>query len=169
MIRRPPRSTLFPYTTLFRSRLVDSFPDLIIVLDTQANYTFVSPRIQESLGYQPEELLGQGLGERAHPEDRSALLDLFNELITGKRSHGIVEYRMEHKQSHWRLFRAIASPLFDAQGKIAGVIASSRDITEVERLEQQLIQSEKLAAMGQMIAGVAHELKIGRASCRERV
>jgi len=142
----------------FARRLVDSFPDLIIVLDTQAHYTFVSPRIQESLGYEPEELLGQGLGERTHPEDRSALLDLFNELIAGKRSHGIVEYRMEHKQSHWRLFRASASPLFDAQGKIAGVIASSRDITEVERLEQQLIQSEKLAAMGQMIAGVAHEL-----------
>ena len=142
----------------FARRLVDSFPDLIIVLDTQVRYTFVSPRIQESLGYQPEELLGQGLGERTHPEDRPALLDLFEELITGKRSHGIAEYRMQHKQGHWRLFRASASPLFDAQGKIAGVVASSRDITEVERLEQQLIQSEKLAAMGQMIAGVAHEL-----------
>jgi two-component system NtrC family sensor kinase len=38
------------------------------------------------------------------------------------------------------------------------VIASARDITEQQRLQQQLIQSERLAAMGQMIAGVAHEL-----------
>ncbi len=38
------------------------------------------------------------------------------------------------------------------------MIASARDITEQQRLQQQLIQSERLAAMGQMIAGVAHEL-----------
>lgn len=57
-----------------------------------------------------------------------------------------------------RLFRATAGPLFDTSGKIEGVIASARDITESTRMEQQLIQSERLAAMGQMIAGVAHEL-----------
>ena len=57
-----------------------------------------------------------------------------------------------------RLFRATASPLFDATGNIEGIIASARDITEAKRMEQQLIQTERLAAMGQMIAGVAHEL-----------
>ncbi len=50
------------------------------------------------------------------------------------------------------------SPLFDEQGKIEGAIVSGRDVTEVKRLETQLIQAEKLAAMGQMLAGVAHEL-----------
>ncbi len=43
-------------------------------------------------------------------------------------------------------------------GKIDGVIISGRDVTDVKRLEEQLIQAEKLAAMGQMLAGVAHEL-----------
>ena len=44
------------------------------------------------------------------------------------------------------------------RARITGVIASARDITDQQRLQQQLIQSERLAAMGQMIAGVAHEL-----------
>ncbi len=48
--------------------------------------------------------------------------------------------------------------MHDETGRINGVIASARDITEQQRLQQQLIQSERLAAMGQMIAGVAHEL-----------
>ena len=54
--------------------------------------------------------------------------------------------------------RASASPLFDAENKLSGVIVSVRDITVEKKLEQQIIQSERLAAMGQMIGGFAHEL-----------
>ncbi len=142
----------------FARRLIDSFPDLIVVLDAMGRYTWVSPRIKQVLGYSPGELIGQNLGERANPEDLSALLELYRELIEGKRTYATLEYRARNNQGEWRLLRAAASPLFDREGKIAGVIASARDVTEVKRLEQQLIQSEKLAAMGQMIAGVAHEL-----------
>ncbi len=52
----------------------------------------------------------------------------------------------------------MASPLLDAEGKLAGVIISVRDVTKEKKLEQQIIQSERLAAMGQMIGGFAHEL-----------
>jgi signal transduction histidine kinase len=52
----------------------------------------------------------------------------------------------------------MASPLLDAEGRPAGVIISVRDMTTEKKLEQQIIQSERLAAMGQMIGGFAHEL-----------
>jgi two-component system NtrC family sensor kinase len=142
----------------FATRLVMSFPDVIVVLDAQGRYTFVSPRIKELLDYTPEELVGRMVGERSEPEDRSALLELHGELIAGKRTSGTLEYRIQHKNGNWRMFRITASPLFDVDGKITGVVASLRDVTEFKRLGQQLIQSEKLAAIGQMIAGVAHEL-----------
>ena len=58
----------------------------------------------------------------------------------------------------WRRIRFNFSPLADETGKIEGVVLSGRDVTELKRLEEQLIQAEKLAAMGQMLAGVAHEL-----------
>lgn len=54
--------------------------------------------------------------------------------------------------------RASASQLVDAEGTITGVIISVREITLQRRLEQQVVQSERLAAMGAMIGGVAHEL-----------
>jgi two-component system NtrC family sensor kinase len=142
----------------FAGRLMDSFPDLVIVLDTQARYTFVSPQIMDILGYRPEELIGKRMGGRTDPADRIAMLELFDDLMFQRLSEGQIEYRTQHKNGAWLTFRASARPLHDETGQIIGVIASARDITEQQRLQQQLIQSERLAAMGQMIAGVAHEL-----------
>jgi two-component system NtrC family sensor kinase len=142
----------------FARRLVESFPDMIVVLDREGQYTYVSARMKEQLGYEPEEILGKGLGERTHAEDRGALLTLHREMVEGKRNYGTVEYRTLHKDGNWRTVRGTASPLSDAGGNIIGVIASARDITDLKRLEQQVSQSERLAAMGQMMAGVAHEL-----------
>jgi len=81
--------------------------------------------------------------------------ELIANLISGHCSNGQIEYRTQHKNGAWQLFRASARPLHDEMGRTTGIIASVRDITEQQRLQQQLIQSERLAAMGQMIAGVA--------------
>ena len=142
----------------FARRLVDSFPDLIFVCDTERRYTFVSPKVEEVLGYNTQETIGTIFGERTHLEDRSAFLSVFDDLLQGKRNFASIEIRVRHKDAEWRRLRCHFSPLFDVNGKIEGVVISGRDITEVKRLEEQLIQAEKLAAMGQMLAGVAHEL-----------
>jgi PAS domain S-box-containing protein len=142
----------------FAGRLMDSFPDLVIALDNEARYTFVSPQILDILGFSPEELIGKRMGGRTDPADRTAMLEMFDDLIFKRLSEGQIEYRTQHKNGAWRVFRASARPLHDETGRITGVIASARDITDQQRLQQQLIQSERLAAMGQMIAGVAHEL-----------
>lgn len=146
----------------FARRLVASFPDLIIVLDRSYRYTFVSPNITALLGYEPGELLGREVGERSHADDRAAMGELARSLLAGESTFATLEYRTQHKDGTWRTFRAAASPLYGhapaGGAQITGLIASARDVTELKRLEQQVIQSEKLAAMGQMIAGVAHEL-----------
>jgi PAS domain S-box-containing protein len=142
----------------FARRLMDSFPDLVVTLDAESRYTFVSPQVIDVLGHRPEDLIGKKLGGRIDPQDYDALLELFNDLIAGRRSNGQIEYRTQHKNGSWRLLRASARPLNDEIGRTIGIIASVRDITEQQRLQQQLIQTERLAAMGQMIAGVAHEL-----------
>jgi PAS domain S-box-containing protein len=142
----------------FARRLVDSFPDLIFVLDASGHYTFTSPRVKEILGYEAEDYDTQELGERTHAEDRPALQALFAEMFDGRQSFASLEIRVRHKQGEWRRIRCHFSPLCSETGKIDGVIISGRDVTDLKRLEEQLIQAEKLAAMGQMLAGVAHEL-----------
>ncbi len=142
----------------FARRLVDSFPDLIFVLDSQRRYTFASSKVEEVLGYSIPETIGTVFGDRTHLEDRGAVQTVFDDLLGGKRNFASIEIRVRRKQGEWRRLRCHFSPLFDVSGKIEGVVVSGRDITEVKRLEEQLIQAEKLAAMGQMLAGVAHEL-----------
>jgi PAS domain S-box-containing protein len=142
----------------FASRLVDSFPDLILVLDTIGHYTFVSPRCKDILGYDIEDTQQMEFGGRTHPEDLPFVLSLYKDMLSGKQTFGSVEIRVRHKLGEWRRIRFNFSPLSDEKGNIEGVVLSGRDVTDLKRLEEQLIQAEKLAAMGQMLAGVAHEL-----------
>jgi two-component system NtrC family sensor kinase len=140
----------------FRRHLLESFPDLILVLDLKGQYTFVSARIAELLGYGPEDLMGKSVGdaESTSPE----LAKLFHTVATGESKLTSCEYGSRHRDGTWRTMLGMASPLLDAEGKPAGVIISVRDVTMEKKLEQQIIQSERLAAMGQMIGGFAHEL-----------
>src|SRR6266481_6420485 len=142
----------------FARRLVDNFPDLILVLDTAGHYTFVSPRSKDVLGYEVEDTQHMAFGDRTHPEDLPAVLSLYKDVIAGTQTFASLEVRVRHKLGEWRRIRFNFSPLSDEKGNIEGVVLSGRDVTELKRLEEQLIQSEKLAAMGQMLAGVAHEL-----------
>jgi len=142
----------------FAHRLVESFPDLIFVIDLERRYTFVSPKVKDALGYDSAEALKLTFGDWTHPDDRRTLTAAFDDVVAGRKTFSSVEVQVRHKEGNWRRLRCHFSPLCDEKGKIEGVVISARDVTEVKRLEEQLIQAEKLAAMGQMLAGVAHEL-----------
>jgi two-component system NtrC family sensor kinase len=86
------------------------------------------------------------------------LASLYHAIVSGKQVFASAEYGARHSDGNWRTMRAAASRLVDAEAKISGVIVSVRDITVERKLEQQVVQSERLAAMGAMIGGVAHEL-----------
>ncbi len=140
----------------FRRRLLESFPDLILVIDLNEHYTFVSSRVRDLLGYQPEELMGKKISDlQDHSPELAAL---YRDVVSGKQAFASAEYGARHRDGSWRTMRASASQFFDAESRLSGAIISVRDITVEKKLEQQIIQSERLAAMGAMIGGVAHEL-----------
>ena len=140
----------------FRRRLLESFPDLILVVDLEERYTFVSSRSRDLLGYAPQEMLRKKITD---VEDHSPeLAALYYGVVSEQQMFGSTEYSARHRDGNWRTMRASASQLADAEGKVTGVIISVRDITIERKLEQQVVQSERLAAMGAMIGGVAHEL-----------
>jgi PAS domain S-box-containing protein len=140
----------------FRQKLLESFPDLILVVDLDERYSFASSRIRDLLGYRPEELVGKKIEELQ--DHSSEFLQLYRDVASGKQLFASSEYGALHRDGSWRTMRASASQLFDTENKLSGVIVSVRDITVEKKFEQQIIQSERLAAMGQMIGGFAHEL-----------
>lgn len=142
----------------FVRRLIECFPDLIVVLDSEGRFKFVSERLKDVLGVSPEEYVGKQVGLRMGSEDRAKLSDMLQNTVSGRKAHEQIEIRAQHIDGTWKTLRITARPLFDEQGHITGMVSSGRDVTESKQFEQQLAQSEKFAAMGQMMAGAAHEL-----------
>jgi PAS domain S-box-containing protein len=140
----------------FRQRLLESFPDLILVVDLEERYTFVNSRVRDLLDREPADMMGKKISDLEN--NSSELAGLYRSVVSGQQIFGAAEYAARHRDGGWRTMRASASQLVDAEGAITGVIISVREITLQRRLEQQVVQSERLAAMGAMIGGVAHEL-----------
>jgi PAS domain S-box-containing protein len=140
----------------FQRRLLESFPDLILVVDLNERYTFVSSRVRDLLGCPPDEMLGKKISDL--PEHSPELVTLYRSIITGTHPLESSEFGARRRDGNWRTMRAAGSPLVNADGKVSGATISVHDITLERKLEQQIVQSERLAAMGAMIGGVAHEL-----------
>src|SRR5260370_25252502 len=94
-------------------RLVDNFPDLILVIDAASRYTFVSPRCKEVLRSDVEDAQSMKFGDRTHPEDLPAALSLYNDIIAGKHIFASLEIRVRHKLGERRRIRSSVTPLSD--------------------------------------------------------
>jgi len=137
----------------FNDRLIECFPDAILVLDKDLRHTFASPRIREITGFAPEEIVGTDAGPETTEPSR-----LYHDVLTGKEEIGSTEYLSQHRSGTWQTLRCRASALVGRHNEVVGVVVSVRDVTVSKQIEQQLVQAERLAAMGQMIDGFAHEL-----------
>ena len=137
-------------------RLIENASDLITAVNNSGVITYQSPAAMRSLGYAAEEMLGRNWSEFLHPDDTEAVQEAMVGLITGKESAVSVECRVRHKSGVWRVFQSVGRsvPGESAEGFI---IVNSRDITETRQLEEQLRQSQKMEAIGQLAGGVAHD------------
>jgi PAS domain S-box-containing protein len=140
-------------TKTYLENLLENANDVIYTLDPEQCFTYVNSKI-EVWGYRKEDLLGRpylSLMARRHRGKRlRSTLD-----IGTKQAY---EVEIVTKEGELRNALVSVSPLQDNNGRIVGVLGIARDITEKKRLEQQVLSSEKLASIGKLAAGVAHEI-----------
>jgi two-component system NtrC family sensor kinase len=139
----------------FKRRLLQCFPDAILVIDNNLRYTFASARVQEVLGWSEEEIVGRPVTFNSQASEPTRL---YRELLAGTEQLGSVEFLSQHRDGSWKTLRCNASRLVGPENEVVGVVASLRDVTQTKLIEQQLVQAERLAAMGHMLDGFAHEL-----------
>ena len=137
------------------ARLVESASDAIFTLDEAGRFTAVNQALEHAVGLARGELLGASLARVIDARDVGEAQALLRQTFAGERCRGSVRYRAANGDV--RQGSVITAPVFD-DGVITGALGIMRDTTDDQRLAEQLLQQEKLAAVGQLVSGVAHEL-----------
>ena len=140
----------------FRS-LIENSSDMILEVDKDANISYVSPSGERVLGYKPESMIGKKGLEFVHPDDAQKTIEASNFIIRNPGVIRTMEYRLRHFDGSWRILQSIGRANRE-DGRNAGIVVNSRDITEQKSLENQLAQAQKLEAIGSLAAGIAHEI-----------
>ncbi len=118
-----------------------------------------------------EGTLADAMVEFIHPDDRQQVQQQIDDMVAQGRTWPM-EYRFLRPDGQTRLFRSGSRFLFDEGGQLVGCVGVQHDITERKDLEEQLRHTQKMEAVGQLAAGVAHEfnnLMFGVLGCAELI
>ncbi len=147
--------TLVAQRGLLRT-LLDSTPDLVCLLDPDLRYLAVNETFARFVGRTPADVPGRtdfDLFDAAEAERRTA--NNRRVLETGQREQ--TEDRISGPSGE-RFFLTARVPVRDRNDQVAGVVLSSRDVSDIKHYEAQLLQAQKMESLGKLAGGVAHEI-----------
>ena len=133
-----------------RDRVWNLSRDLLHVIGPDGLYRAANPAWKTLLGYDPADLVGVQAGSLVHPDDQQAALERFAVLSRGEPMDDF-DCRMRAQDGTYLWVNWTAMPEGDA---IYGI---GRDVTQRKALEDQLRQSQKMEAVGQLTGGLAHD------------
>jgi PAS domain S-box-containing protein len=138
--------------------IAENTSDLIMVMDKEHTLTYFSPSHEIVLGYQCSELENVKLCRFIHSNDVEMFKSTLDKMFENGESKSI-EFRLVHKNGNWIEFESRGVPVKGDNGEIEHIVIISRDISERKKAEEILLQSEKLSIVGELAAGVAHEIR----------
>jgi len=129
----------------------------VLITDANGIIRYVNPALEESSGYSRTELLGarptvfkQLIGRPAQ------FTDIWHTMRSGQTWRG--QFSNRRRDGRQLELNATISPVRDSEGKITNFVAIMHDVSREAVLQQQLLQAQKLEAIGQLAAGIAHEI-----------
>jgi two-component system NtrC family sensor kinase len=140
----------------FNKNILNNTQSMILVLDTAGLVSYANRRCFEA-GYREQDLLGQPLVELVTPARRPLLAEALERTLQGAALDNL-EIPLFRGSGTPGQFSISLSPMRDEQGEINSVVVVMTDITDAASLQAKLMHTEKMAALGQLVSGVAHEV-----------
>ncbi len=137
--------------------LTDSAPVGIFQTDASGNNVFLNPAGLTMTGLTPEEARGAGWSSAIHPDDRARVFQEWTDAAAGGRDFSS-EYRFLARDGAVTWVRCYGSGIRDPDGRSSGYVGVFVDLTAQRTMQEQLHIASRLAAMGTLVAGVAHEI-----------
>jgi two-component system cell cycle sensor histidine kinase/response regulator CckA len=138
------------------SRAVEQSADAIMITDLRGIIEYVNPAFEVLSGYRSEEMCGQTPRIlKSGEQGLEVYQEIWKTILAGNAYRGILANRKKNGELYY--VEESISPVRDAAGQITHFISNARDLSERMRLEAQLLQSQKMDAIGNLAGGVAHD------------
>ena len=143
--------------------ILESSADIIITVNPSGNIQTINTGAENTLGYSRMEVIGKPMDEFfADPTERQVAIDRL------AHTDNVVNYetRFVTKDGQIRDVLLTLSRLRNSMDDVIGTIGISKDVTEEKRLQAKLIQSQRLAAIGEVFTGIQHSMKNMLNACK---
>jgi PAS domain S-box-containing protein/putative nucleotidyltransferase with HDIG domain len=124
----------------FRS-LIETTSDWVWEVNEKLVYTYVSRKIHDILGYEPEEVVGKAPVDLMPLKEANRVARVFDTALSEKKPFAFVENVCLHKDGHKVVLETSGVPFFDASGSVRGFRGVDRDVTERKRAEEEAQES----------------------------
>ncbi len=131
--------------------------NVIVITDTDGNIEYVNPKFEEVTEYKAEEVIGKNPRIlKSGYTTKEEYEKLWKTITSGKEWRGVFKNKTKSGKFFWE--NVIISPIKNEQGEIINFLAVKEDITEQIQMKNQLDLARKMEAIGQLAAGIAHEI-----------
>jgi two-component system cell cycle sensor histidine kinase/response regulator CckA len=138
------------------SRAVEQAADVVVITDREGKIEYVNPAFELLTGYVRDEAVGQNPRLlKSGMQDTRFYEELWQTILRGEVYRGVLVNRKKSGELYYA--EKTITPVRDPAGHITHFISNDRDITERRKLEEELVQVQKMDAIGQLAGGVAHD------------
>jgi PAS domain S-box-containing protein len=138
------------------STAIENATEEIIITDTEGRIQYVNPAFEKLTGYSRTEAIGKNPRFlRSGHHDAEFYRQFWETILSGKVWTG--EMTNRKKDGSLVIQEGNISPIRGADEEVVGFVSIKRDVTERERLREQLLQAQKMEAIGTLASGIAHD------------